>query len=85
MEMANKISKIKIARSKGFPSSNSMAAEAFSWKPNHLDGRRDPAMNIQMIGTHKAKELFARLAGSKYRSARSKIAHRISASVGGMV
>jgi hypothetical protein len=74
--------KEKIARSNGFPSSRACSPPA---NPSHCEGRRDPIMNIQIKGTQSANEVPELLAGSKRKSAKSRISHRISANVGGML
>src|ERR1700683_33587 len=55
----------KTVRSIGLPSSNAWAWTETTSPPSHCPGRREPAMKIQIKGTHRAGEVFGSLAGSQ--------------------
>src|SRR5580698_6382396 len=71
MAIANRIKANEIERSKGLPSSKA-AADIDTPPASHWEGFRDPAINIEITGTHKAGETLGSLAGSKHSNATSK-------------
>jgi hypothetical protein len=82
--IASRIKTKNMLRSNGFPSSRTRAAWP-TWPVSHCEGSRDPTMNIQITGTHKAKEVFECLAGSQPSSANKRMSQRNRAKEGGMV
>src|SRR6266403_6188189 len=80
---ANRIKIEKMVRSRGFPSSNAWDCDTIP-EPSHCEGSRDAAMNIQISGIHKAKDVSGSLAGSKRKSAKRRTSHTMRATVGGM-
>src|ERR1035437_7807678 len=52
--------------------------------PNHCEARRDPTINIQITGTHMARDIPLTLAGSKDKSTRRRTSQTESASEGDM-
>src|SRR5271157_4469698 len=79
--IASRISAEKMVRSRGFPSSSAWATRT-ACPPSHCEGSRDPTMNIQMRGTHKAGEVSGSRAGSKQRSPRRSTTQSSSAMEG---
>ena|SRR5437899_2583175 len=53
--------------------------------PSHCEGSRDPAMNNQIKGTHKAGDASGSLAGSNRNSNKSNTSQRSVARLGGIV
>ncbi len=53
-----------------------------NWPLSHCEGSREPAMNNQITGTHKAGEAFGSLAGSNRNSATSRMNQMKSANEG---
>src|SRR5580658_7830852 len=82
--IANPIRTRLIVRSRGLPSSRLTTQLCPVIAPNHCEGRRDPAKNIQVTGTHKAPEVSRILAGSKHNNAKRSTNQRKSAIGGGM-
>lgn len=84
MPIVSKMRTEKMLRSNGFPSSRTWAAVP-SEPPSHCEGSREPRINIQIKGTHKAREVPKFFAGSKRSSTKSRISQRKSAKEGGTV
>src|ERR1700733_7457439 len=70
--------------SNGFPSCKFTTQSCPVNAPSHCDGRRDPAMHIQIMGTHKAVDVPRTLAGSRHINARRRVNQRQRAIGGGM-